>query len=130
MKTLLVLSALFVNASAFALECPVKSPDDNYLGKVAAAIKAADSCDDGADLAEACALGASGDVATTAAASEKCSLDFWTKLNDADRKTFTGLQAKCDAKYKNMQGTMYLSANAFCHLSVARLYSELYTPAE
>lgn len=29
-----------------------------------------------------------------------------------------------------MQGTMYLSFNAFCRLQVARLYSELYTKAE
>ena len=32
-------------------------------------------------------------------------------------------------KYKNMEGTMYVSARAFCRVNVARLLAELFTSA-
>jgi hypothetical protein len=121
---------LALSLNAFAADCPVQFGTDGYLEKVSAAIKATKSCEEGAQVAEACALGASGDVATVPVAERKCGLDFWTKLSPAEKQIYNGLQAKCDAKYKNMQGTMYLSFNAFCRLQVARLYSELYTKAE
>jgi hypothetical protein len=131
MKTIIVLLLLILmSAQTFAADCPVQFGDDNYLDKVGAAIQATKTCEEGAAMAESCALGASGDAYIAPIAERKCGLDFWTKLSSADRQTYNGLQTKCANKYKNMQGTMYISFNAFCHLQVARLYSELYTRAD
>lgn len=131
MKKIIVTIGLFLASfQAFAVDCPVQIGNENYLDKVGSAIKATKSCEEGAAVAEACALGASGDSQIALVAERKCGLDFWTKLSNADKQTYNGLQSKCDNKYKNMQGTMYISFNAFCRLQVARLYSELYTPAE
>lgn len=131
MKIILVaLGLAVVSFQAFAADCPVQFGNEDYLDKVSNAINAAESCEQGAAVAEACALGASGDVVTVPVAEQKCAQDFATKLSDADKNIYSSLQAKCDEKYQDMQGTMYLSFNAFCHLRVARLYSQLYSPAE
>jgi hypothetical protein len=130
MRKLLALAFVLLSAPGFAADCPIKFGDDDYLDKVGAAIKATKSCDDGAVMAESCALGASGDNAIAPVAERKCGLDFWKKLTAADKQAYNALQAKCDAKYGQMEGTMYISANAFCRLKVARLYSELYSAAE
>jgi len=127
MTALLVLS---FSGSVFAVDCPAQIGDDNYIDKVAAAIKATDSCEGGSQMAEACSLGASGDAPITQVAQVKCEGDFMKKLTKADVQTYNNLQTKCESKYKNMQGTMYISMASFCRLQVARLYSELYTPAE
>jgi hypothetical protein len=130
MRAILLLMAFLSAGSAFAIDCPVKERGPDYIDNVGRAIKAAQSCEDGAAIAEACAFGASGDSAIAPVAERKCGLDFWQKLSAADRQVYNGLQARCDAKYKDMEGTMYISANAFCRLSGARLYSSLYRPAE
>lgn len=129
-KLIAATAILLASSSVFAADCPVQFGDETYIDKVGAAIKATDSCEAGAAVAEACSLGASGDTAIAVVAERKCGLDFWKKLTRADLQIYKGLQAKCDHKYKNMQGTMYISFAAFCRLNVARLYSELYTPAE
>lgn len=132
MKFLFVMIAtvLSFSSASFAADCPVKFGDDNYMDNVIKAVKATSSCEEGAQLMEACGLGASGDSYMVPAAERKCGLDFWKKLSASEKKTYNALQAKCDQKYANMQGTMYISFNAFCRLNVARLYSELYTSAE
>ena len=130
MRKLLALAFVLLSAPGFAADCPIKFGDDDYLDKVGAAIKAAKDCEDGAAIAEACALGASGDTSIAPVAERKCGLDFWTRLTAQDKRVYSALQAKCDAKYGQMEGTMYISANAFCRLKVARLYSELYSAAE
>ena len=129
-KAALTIGLFLVGFQAIAADCPVQIGGEDYLDKVGSAIKASKSCEDGAAIAEACALGASGDGAITSVAERKCGLDFWNKLTASDKKIYNGLQAKCDAKYKDMQGTMYISAAAFCRLRVARLFSDLYSPAE
>jgi hypothetical protein len=128
-KIFVTLMILAASGSAFALDCPAQFGNSDYLSKVSAAIKGSDNCESGSAIAEACALGASGDLETVPVAEQKCRLDFWKKLSKTDMQGYKNLQSKCDSKYKNQQGTMYLSANAFCYLQVARLYSELYTPA-
>jgi hypothetical protein len=131
MQKTLVLIALVASLSpAFALDCPVKDHDPTFIDRVGQAIKSAKSCGEGAEIAEACAFGASGDTAIAPVAERKCGLDFWQKLKPAERQVYNGLQAKCEAKYRDMDGTMYISAAAFCKLDVARLYSTLYSPAE
>ena len=76
------------------------------------------------------AMGSSGDASIAGAARVKCEADFIKKAPKADFTTYQMLLQKCTDKYKDMQGTLYISANAFCHLQVAALFSELFTAAE
>jgi hypothetical protein len=126
MRRFLLLASFFASAAS-AKDCPVKFGDELFLDKVGAAIHATKTCGEAGELAQACALGASGDVATAVTAERKCGLDFWTKLTPDEKKHYNSLQAKCDAKYAGRDGTIYISAAAFCRLSVARFYSDLYT---
>lgn len=124
------LAAMLWAGAAWAMDCPVTEHGPDYIDKVNRAIKAAKGCEQGAEIAEACAFGASGDLGIASVAERKCGLDFWSKLSAAEKQVYNGLQAKCDAKYKGFDGTMHLSANAFCRLGVARLYSSLYRPVD
>lgn len=130
MKKSALLILLCLSAPLYAAECPVNINVASYLDKVSAAIRATKSCDEGSTIAESCAMGSSGDTETAVVAERQCGLDFWKKLSKSDKKTYNDLQSKCDQKFKDKDGTMYMSANAFCRLNIAKLYSELYTPAE
>lgn len=130
LKYFMVLLVMTVGFAASADDCPAQIGDQNYLTKVTTAIHAKKTCEDGATVAEACSLGASGDIAIAGSAQTQCEGDFLKKLSKGDLQTYRDLLAKCDAKYRGQEGTMYLSMNAFCHLQVARLYSELYSPVD
>lgn len=130
MKSVLVIMAFLAAGSVWADDCPVQFGPDSYLDDVTFTILAAKSCYEAATIAKDCALGASGDYQTTRAAQVKCEMDFARKLNKSEAGHYRRLNNKCTAKYKNMSGSMYTSFAAFCRLSVAELYSELYTPAE
>ncbi len=114
----------------FAAECTVQFSSDRYLNKVKDIILKSTSCEEGAHIAEACALGASGDLQTVPVAIEKCEIDFMTKLSTSDKVAYHNLQSKCFEKYETLNGSMYKSMAIFCSLQVSRLYSELYTPAD
>lgn len=119
--------------SVFAEECPVEFGSVvgvEYAELAADNVGKAESCYKATKVAEACAMGSSIDVPIAAAATGVCEKDFKQKLTPADAKTYKSLIQKCVKKYANMQGTMYQAAEAFCVLDVAKLYSQLYTPAE
>ena len=119
---------LILSNVVWATDCPVKYDEEGYVDKVATAIHATSSCIQASELAEACSLGASGDLFIAVAAERKCGLDFWNKLSNKDKEIYNQLQAKCNKKYENKDGSMYISFKAFCRLEVAKLYSDLYTP--
>ncbi len=129
MKLVAALIVLFASNVALAIECPVTELSD-YQVNVVALIGAAKTCREASNLAESCAMGSSMDVATAGAAMDVCEIDFGTKLKMSEKKTYSSLLRKCNSKYEKMQGTMYMSAAAFCRLDVSQLFSNLYTPAE
>lgn len=147
MKNFLILGVLIASITATAadkkatkakqglrkpssIECPVSSDVDDYQDKVATAIKATENCGKAKEMAESCAFSSSVDMQIAVTAERKCGLDFWKKLSKTDIEHYNSLQGKCSEKYKDMEGTMYISAAAFCRLNVAALYSELYTPGQ
>ncbi len=131
MKRFLLVSILsLAAASASAVECPFQPTEENYLERAAVAVAATKTCEEGAMLAEACALGKKGDELLAQAAERKCAGDFMPKLSTAEKRIYVALQLKCDKKYKTSDTLIFSIFKAFCHLQVARLYSELYTPAE
>lgn len=110
--------------SSYALECPT-----NDLDKVAQLAMKASSCYEASEIVNACALGASGDVFTVSAAIARCEKDIPT-MSKKDAQTYSYLNQKCNDKYESMSGTLYMSMNAFCHLSVTRLFVELLSKEE
>ncbi|MFA6236739.1 MAG: hypothetical protein WC635_05370 [Bacteriovorax sp.] len=128
------LLALFValfsfSISAHALEqCPVEFGQD-YLEKVATLATEAESCYEASAIVNACALGASGDVYTVAFAIARCEKDI-PQMSKKDLETFSYLKTKCNEKYDSMDGTLYRSMNAFCHLSVTELFVDLLSKEE
>ena len=132
LKRLTAVLILCATQHAFASDCPVTDFDEKYMTNVIDAVEKATSCYEAADIAESCAMGSSMDVAITQPAIKICAADFSTELgkNANDLNAYNKLQDRCEQKYRNMQGTMYRSAAAFCTLDINRLYSLLYTVAE
>jgi hypothetical protein len=124
------IAVLGFSVSAMADDCPVKIGSPSYMSDVIKAVNAANGCYSASQVAQSCAMGSSGDGSIAGAARVKCEADFVKKAPKADLATYQALLQKCTNKYKNMQGTMYISMNAFCHLQVAALFSELFTAAE
>ena len=85
------------------------------------AVRKAPSCREALDVMEACAYGATGDTSLGEIVREKCEAGFLTKLSKAQRKTYDAQVKRCDAKARGgREGTMYISAAAFCRAGVAR----------
>ncbi len=113
-----------------SVECPAQFGIEDYQEKVDKAISSSSSCYEAKAFAESCAMGSSIDLQIGHSAEKKCANDFLRKLSKVDKDIYQKLLKKCDEKYEKMQGTMYMSASAFCRLDVAALFSNLYTSAE
>lgn len=123
--SVLALLSLLFSFSANSLEnCPVEFGTDNYLEQVAELAAKAENCYQASEVVGACALGASGDVYTVGSAITRCERDIPT-MSKKDTETFNYLKTKCNEKYDSMEGTLYRSMNAFCHLSVTKLFVDL-----
>jgi len=129
-----ILSLTFVllslSLSAHALDqCPVEFGSEDYLDKVAQLATNSSSCYEASEVVSACALGASGDVIMVAAALNRCERDM-PVMSEKDQQTISYLKTKCNDKYDSMDGSMYRSMKAFCHLSVTTLYVDLLSTEE
>jgi hypothetical protein len=82
------------------------------------------TCKQSLEVMEACAYGASGDVALGEAVTEKCEGEFVPKLNKAQRSAYEREQKLCDQKYRRESGTMYRSFEAFCRAQNATRTAE------
>lgn len=127
--SLIIAVATYSMAAHSMDQCPVEFGTDNYLEKVAELATNAGSCYEASEVVNACALGASGDVYTVGAAIGRCEQDM-PEMSQKDIKTFAYLKNKCNEKYDSMDGTLYRSMNAFCHLSVTMLFNNLLTTEE
>jgi hypothetical protein len=75
------------------------------------------------DIFQACAFGASGDVALGQALIGKCEGDFLGKLNSGQKRAYEQEIKRCWRKYRREGGTMYRSFEAMCAAAVAQAYS-------
>jgi hypothetical protein len=101
-------------------ECPVT---EHSLDAIEAAIAKAASCKQSMDIFQACAYGASGDVALGQAVIGKCEGDFLGKLNASQKRAYEEEIKRCWRKYRREGGTMYRSFEAMCAAAVAQAYS-------
>jgi hypothetical protein len=93
------------------------------LEEIVDAINASPGCDRAMKVFEECEFGASGDIQLGAAVEKKCEADFLTRLRPPQKKAYASQLSRCDAKYRNKDGTMYLSFTAFCRAEVSQRYS-------
>jgi|RhiMethySRZTD1v2_1073278.scaffolds.fasta_scaffold33090_3 hypothetical protein len=120
LAVLLVLSGSATSAPKAQKECPEGLDAD---GKEEL-LRKAPSCDAAMELFEACAYGASGDTGLSEAVIENCEKNFAGRLSAAQRKTYDAEVKRCDAKARGgREGTMYISAAAFCRAGVAQNYA-------
>jgi hypothetical protein len=106
--------------------CPVTDYDAD---KIIAAIEGGGSCYVAAGIAESCAYGSSLDVQFVAAATELCQRGF-DAMTDADTEAYETLLGHCAAKYRDTEGTLYRSMNAYCDLEVTQLFNDLFPEPE
>jgi len=118
------LVVLALSAPTAAENCPTRD-----FGKVEEMLRKAPSCDRSYALFEACALGASGDVAFGAAVVERCEGDFLARLKPSQKRAYDREQKGCASKYAEKSGTMYRSFEAFCGAKVARKYARRFVKA-
>lgn len=124
---MIVLSAASANAGY--KECPVEMGDD-YLPKVLDTIRGQSSCYMAADIAITCGMGSSMDIEIAGQARASCEHRFVNHLKPAEMENYKVLLNKCLEKYVGHQGTLYLSAQAFCELNIAQAFDSAYTPFE
>ena len=117
---LLVMSASSVAAPKVEKECPAGLDAD----ATEELLRKASSCDAAMELFQACAYGASGDTGLSVAVIENCEKGFAAKLSPTQRKAYDAEVKRCNAKARGgREGTMYISAAAFCRAGVAQKYA-------
>lgn len=131
MKTLLVvISILLVGFSASA-ECLNEKGEDilDQPEVFTALIQKAESCYQAKTLAEACSWGSTIDVYTVDAAYGVCDRELQQqKPSEKLTQLLTAMENTCAEKYQNQSGSMYLSMNAYCHLSAIEWVLNIATP--
>lgn len=126
LAALLLLSGSAVSAPKVQKECPGGLDADGKEDL----LRKAPSCDAAMELFEACAYGASGDTGLSTAVIENCEKGFAAKLSTAQRKSYNAEVKRCDAKARGgREGTMYISAAAFCRAMVAQKYARRFAKA-
>jgi hypothetical protein len=113
-------------AAASAKDCPV---GEATLEQREDVVRKAPTCRLALFLMEACAYGASGDVALGAVVTAKCEGDFLSRLGKRERQAYERKLGRCARKYRRESGTMFRSLEAFCRAGVARDYSDRYRRA-
>lgn len=119
-KNLVLVAVLMVAQNVFAVECVDSSGKDIFTQPEVfiGLIENAGSCYEAKEIAESCARGSSMDANTVSVAYGVCEKQL---LEQSPSKGLTTLldtmQNTCTKKYENKDGTMYISMNAFCHLS-------------
>jgi hypothetical protein len=108
---------------AVAAECPASDFD---WEKIEEAARTAPSCERSFQLLARCSSGAGSDVGLGSVITNRCEVDFLTKLSSAQRQVYRSAQARCQRKYQQESGTMYRSFEAFCGAEIARSYARRY----
>ena len=127
----LVIATLAISTAVAAAKDAPKREECSIFGaeEIENSIRQAPSCRRAVALFELSEFGASGDVGLGAAVTERCEGDFLSKLNAAQKRSYDREQKRCARKYRNKDGTMYRSFEAFCGAYVARDYSAKFLKA-
>jgi hypothetical protein len=119
-RIILACSAIlvFVQPGTAAEDCQQLGHEDREQ-----VIRQAPTCDKAMELFGDCAYGATGDIALGQVVNDKCEAVFLARLSAARRRIYQRGIKHCDAKYANMDGTMYRAMAAGCRAELARDYA-------
>jgi len=106
--------------------CPVADYDAD---KIMAAIEGGGSCYVASGIAESCAFGSGLDVQFVSAATDICQSGFGS-MTTADKALYEKMLGKCAAKYRDFDGSLYRSMNAYCALEITQLFTDFYPEPE
>jgi hypothetical protein len=103
-------------------ECRIEGgPFD--LDKVEKALQDAPTCSKSLQLFGPCQMGAGSDVHTAGIITEKCEAEFLPHLTKRQQQAYKLEQSRCYRKYRNEQGSMYRSAEAYCVAEAAERHA-------
>ncbi len=133
-RMLLAIGAILLLAGSSASAAPKTAPKTEKpqqqcpyphfeREKIVEALTKAPTCTAALELFNACGVGASGDTEYGTAVTERCEKDFLAKLSKPQKSAYDAEHKRCDLKYRNRQGSMYISFTAFCHAQVAEKYA-------
>lgn len=120
LKSTLLFITVFFSQISFSAECTDANGQDifNQPEVFTALIENSESCYQAAELAKACAWGSSMDSMTAGTAYNVCAVEFEAQNPSVRLQKLLGImEGFCSDKYEQMDGSMYLSMNAFCYLS-------------
>ncbi len=129
-SALFVLTILFSQLVASA-ECIDANGEDIYSRPeiFSVLIENSETCYEAKQLAEACAYGSSLDAMTAGLAYGVCESELQAQDPSQELvKLLTKMEGLCADKYEQMDGTMYISMNAFCYLSSIEWILNIATP--
>jgi hypothetical protein len=110
-------------------ECQIEGgPFD--LDKVEKAVQDAPTCSNSLRLFSHCQMGASADVHTAGIITERCEAEFLPRLTKSQLQAYKRDQNRCYRKYRNEQGSMYRSAEAYCAAEAAERYARRFGKAK
>jgi hypothetical protein len=124
-----LVAAMVVAITAHAAPKPKAEPECQIEGgpfdldKVEKALQDAPTCSKSLQLFSHCQMGAGSDVHTAGIITEKCEAEFLPRLTKARRQAYKREQNRCYRKYRNEQGSMYRSAEAYCAAEVAERHA-------
>jgi hypothetical protein len=98
----------------------------NDIDAIEESIRNAHDCTEAQQQAKSCAWGATIDTQTTGVATEICEKELFSYK--PPEKTLAALQTMreaCQETYSNLDGTMYISAEAFCDLDATAWVTHL-----
>ena len=127
-KYLIMISALFSIGAFAEIECPIKFGSDDYMEKVSTIIESKKTCYEASQITQSCAMGSSMDVHFVNSALKICSKRI--HLSAFAQKSVDSANRLCIKKYAKSEGTLAMSARAFCLLEVTKLYDDLLAPAD
>lgn len=104
-------------ASAPIASAPIECPAQGDA--VEKTVLAAPTCNQSVRLLKACAFGATADVQLAQKVVNKCEARFSRRISKQRYRAYRAAQARCNARYGKMQGTMYQSLAAICRAEAA-----------
>ncbi|MBN9080885.1 MAG: hypothetical protein BGP04_21660 [Rhizobiales bacterium 62-17] len=96
------------------IDCPTQGAD-----AIEKTLLAAPTCGASVRLLKACAFGSSADVQLAQKVVNKCEARFSRRISKQRYRAYRAAQARCNARYGKMQGTMYQSLAAICRAEAA-----------
>lgn len=100
------------------------------LDKVEKALQDAPTCSRSLQLFRHCQMGSSADIHTAGIITEKCEAEFMSRLTRPQQQVYKRAQNRCSRKYRDQQGSMYRSAEAYCAAAAAERYARRFGKAK